>query len=140
MPQRKKQHFDGKVLRGLRKGLNWTQTRLATEVGVELKTVWNWENGKTTPSDEMIDRLCQIFDVDRIDFLSVVASEALVALIVALRRGGDSPTRIEMKQTEHALMVAEKLKALPVASLSAVDDAEDWQDNPFKKPMRGECF
>lgn len=35
--------MDGFELRLWRKGMGWTQERAAQELGVELRTYWNWE-------------------------------------------------------------------------------------------------
>ena len=46
------------VLRNERK---WTQTHLARQVGTNVKTIKDWENGVSLPSVHNIRKLCEIF-------------------------------------------------------------------------------
>lgn len=136
MPQVKKTHFESQVLVALRKSKDWKQDRLATEVGVNAKTIWNWENRKTTPGDNKIKKLCEIFEVDSITFASVVVLSSQINFVTSMLRGGDSPEKERREQTDHLLGVAEKLHALPVATKD-LGEEEESQDNPFSKPARG---
>ena len=48
-----------------------SQKEVAEILKVSNKTVCSWENGKTFPSAEMIDKLCKLYGVsyDNINFL-----------------------------------------------------------------------
>jgi transcriptional regulator with XRE-family HTH domain len=50
-------------LKRLRKARGLTQGNLAAELGVEMNTVWKWENGKIMPSVETLQRLANFFDI-----------------------------------------------------------------------------
>ena len=43
------------------KGLR--QTDVATHLNVTRGTVWRWENGKSLPTADLIEPLCQLLDV-----------------------------------------------------------------------------
>jgi transcriptional regulator with XRE-family HTH domain len=47
----------------LRKKKNLTQTGLAKKFGVEMNTVWKWENSIAAPSVDVIQRLAEFFGV-----------------------------------------------------------------------------
>ncbi|GHV36231.1 hypothetical protein FACS1894187_10460 [Synergistales bacterium] len=46
----------------LRKKANLTQAGLAKEIGVEMNTVWKWENSNAMPSVETVQRLASFFN------------------------------------------------------------------------------
>jgi len=49
------------------KGLK--QRYLADKIGVSVVTMSNWANGKSSPSKEHLDKLCNILDVSKQDIL-----------------------------------------------------------------------
>jgi len=40
----------------------WSLYRLAKELGLPQQTVYSWANGRTQPSYENMDRLCEVID------------------------------------------------------------------------------
>lgn len=52
-----------KHLAWLRKNAGLTQAQLATKLGVEMNTVWKWENKKIIPSVESAQKVAKFFDV-----------------------------------------------------------------------------
>lgn len=50
------------LVKELRRRLNLTQERFASEVGVTYSTVNNWENGKRAPQPFLLRRLLQMKD------------------------------------------------------------------------------
>ena|GEM_PF-5509583 len=58
----KKEAVPNVCLRQARYQRNWTQRRLADELGVEEQTVRSWERGIRVPSLDMRHRLCQLFE------------------------------------------------------------------------------
>jgi transcriptional regulator with XRE-family HTH domain len=55
------------LLRNARKGKNWTQGRLAEEIGASEDAIRNWEAGRRSPSLEYRYRLCKVFDMSASD-------------------------------------------------------------------------
>lgn len=51
-------------LRILRQAKGLTQTQLATQIGVDQRTVSAWEKGVCEPSFLMLSKLCDIFNED----------------------------------------------------------------------------
>ncbi len=51
----------GEILRVRRKALGWTQAQLAEKVGIAVKTVSNWENGRTLPDIVSLIRLSHLY-------------------------------------------------------------------------------
>ncbi len=45
-----------------RKKKQWSLYRLAKELGLPQQTVYSWANGRTQPSYENMDRLCDALD------------------------------------------------------------------------------
>ena len=58
----------GERIAFLRNRVGWSQSQLAKELHVSLKTVTNWERGDSDPSAKNIISLCEIFSVSA-DFL-----------------------------------------------------------------------
>jgi transcriptional regulator with XRE-family HTH domain len=63
-----KEAAEMKGLSNLRKKKCLTQAKLAKEMGVEMNTVWKWENTQITPSIDMAQRLASYFSVS-VDYL-----------------------------------------------------------------------
>lgn len=57
-------------LKEFRRNLKMSQTELARLLGVDQRTVSNWENKICEPSFEMLGKLCEIFDKSIDDFLT----------------------------------------------------------------------
>ena len=52
----------GMEIRETRKNiLKWSMEKLAREIGVALCTVYNWETGKSRPSNLAMDRIQKVF-------------------------------------------------------------------------------
>jgi transcriptional regulator with XRE-family HTH domain len=45
-----------------RKKKSWSLYRLAKELGLPQQTVYSWANGRTQPSYDNMDRLCEILN------------------------------------------------------------------------------
>lgn len=58
-------------LEAARKNANLTQMEAAKEIGVSNVTLCNWENGKSFPNAQQIDRICKVYGLsyDNINFL-----------------------------------------------------------------------
>lgn len=53
----------GERIKTLRKEHGWSQTDLATRIGADAGQISRYENGKITPSADVIIRLAETFDV-----------------------------------------------------------------------------
>lgn len=53
----------GEVLAEVRKDNHDTQQDLADQLNVSVSTVRSWENEKSTPSHEMLVKICQLYQV-----------------------------------------------------------------------------
>lgn len=51
-------------IKAARVNMGLTQQELADEVKVAKKTVWSWENGKTKPTIDKIEPLCNALGVE----------------------------------------------------------------------------
>lgn len=51
------------TLKMLRVGKNLRQTDVASALNVSRKTIIAWENGKSLPSLDMVDPICEFFGV-----------------------------------------------------------------------------
>lgn len=63
MNMKKINEIVGDNIAQLRKNLELTQAQLGELCGVEYGTVQRWENGKTWPKPEIVEKLCSIFKV-----------------------------------------------------------------------------
>lgn len=66
-------------LKGLRKKRDWSQQELADKVGVSKQSIFNYENGKKTPSRDTVAKLAQVLKVSQ-DFLLSGAQDSLDSL------------------------------------------------------------
>lgn len=57
-------------LKRLRKEREWSQQELAEKVGVSKQSIFNYENGKKTPSKDTVTKLTQAFGVSQSFLLS----------------------------------------------------------------------
>lgn len=53
----------GERITSLRLGRHWTQTHLARQVGTNVKTIKDWENGVSLPTVPNIRKLCELFSI-----------------------------------------------------------------------------
>jgi len=53
----------GKFIANLRKEKNMTQEALAEKLGVNVKSVSRWENGKNMPDHSLVKDICNIFNI-----------------------------------------------------------------------------
>ena len=60
----------GEKLKTLRLSRNLTQEHLSSELGITQKTYSNFENNKTQPNFEQIEKIAQILEVSILDFLT----------------------------------------------------------------------
>ena len=51
-------------IKKLRKALGYSQFKLATECGVSINTLRNWEYGVTTPNEENMKKLKKVLKVE----------------------------------------------------------------------------
>lgn len=51
----------GERITALRLDRHWTQTHLARQVGTNVKTIKDWENGVSLPTVPNIRKLCELF-------------------------------------------------------------------------------
>ncbi len=54
-----------KNLKELRRIRNLSQSDLAKEIGVSTNTISHYEGGKTTPSEKVIEKICERYSVSR---------------------------------------------------------------------------
>lgn len=52
------------IIRSAREALAMSQTDLAREVGVNLRTVMRWESGESRPRNRHLLRLCRVLGID----------------------------------------------------------------------------
>jgi len=60
----------GERIKLLRKEKNWSQSELAKKVNSDARQISLYENGKITPSPEMIVKIAQVFEVST-DYLLI---------------------------------------------------------------------
>ena len=53
-----------KIKEVARKIKGWSLYRLAKELGLPQQTVYSWANGRTQPSYENMDKLCDVLDTE----------------------------------------------------------------------------
>ena len=63
----------------MRKKLGWSQSRLANELGVSVKTIKNWESEVSDPSVKNIIELSQVFCVTA-DYLLGIDNQVSISL------------------------------------------------------------
>lgn len=63
----------------MRQKLGWSQSQLAKELDVNVKTVKNWENEVSDPSVKNIVRLTQLFSVTA-DYLMGIDNQTVIAI------------------------------------------------------------
>lgn len=63
----------------MRQKLGWSQSRLARELDVNVKTIKNWENEISDPSVKNIVRLTQLFSVTA-DYLLGIDDQTVIAV------------------------------------------------------------
>ncbi|NIM16407.1 MAG: helix-turn-helix domain-containing protein [Candidatus Aminicenantes bacterium] len=63
----------GERIRLLRKEKNWSQTELAKKINSDARQISLYENGKITPSPEIIVKIAQVFEVTT-DYLLIEKS------------------------------------------------------------------
>ena len=58
------------TLKAARVNAGFTQKQAANKLKVNQRTVLNWENGTSSPTSKMIDRICELygFDYNEISF------------------------------------------------------------------------
>lgn len=61
----------GYKLKTLRTNNNYTQEELAKQLFVTRQTISKWENGKTTPDIQTLNRICDFYNIQ----LSLLLSE-----------------------------------------------------------------
>lgn len=60
----------GKLIKKLRKKLNMTQTELAEKIECRKSSISNYENGYSTPSALILEKIAEAFDMNFADFIS----------------------------------------------------------------------
>ncbi|WP_407894369.1 helix-turn-helix domain-containing protein [Lacticaseibacillus sp. N501-2] len=58
------------ILQIRRKAVGWTQAQLAEAIGVSVKTVSNWENGRTMPDIQSLIRLSRLYGLSLDELLT----------------------------------------------------------------------
>ena len=58
------------ILQIRRKAIGWTQSQLAESIGVSVKTVSNWENGRTMPDIQSLIRLSHLYGLSLDELLT----------------------------------------------------------------------
>ena len=55
-----------------RKAVGLTQAQLGERVGVSMRQVWNWENGKSTPHPALYPKLAEILGVTALEVTELI--------------------------------------------------------------------
>ena len=63
----------------MRLKLGWSQSRLAKELNVNVKTIKNWESDVSDPSIKNIVRLSQLFSITS-DYLMGIDNQTVIAI------------------------------------------------------------
>lgn len=56
-------------LKAARVNAEMSQREAAERIGVNVSTVIKWENGKTSPKAVQLQKLCDVYGVESVDFL-----------------------------------------------------------------------
>lgn len=62
---------------------HYTQTKLANKLHVSRKTISNWENGRSQPSYQMLDKLSKIYGVSTSNLLSDKSNKISKAIFIS---------------------------------------------------------
>ena len=66
-------------IKQLRLERNWSQARLAKEVGLHTSSIQDWEAGISLPSAKVLDRLCDLFNTSS-DYILCRTDEESISL------------------------------------------------------------
>ena len=69
----------GERIKQLRLERNWSQARLAKEVGLHTSSIQDWEAGISLPSAKVLDRLCDLFNTSS-DYILCRTDEESISL------------------------------------------------------------
>lgn len=61
----------------LRESRNWTQEDLARKLQVNLKTIYHWESGTSSPSASNTVELCKLFSISSDYLLGIESNNAI---------------------------------------------------------------
>lgn len=114
----------GDRIKVLRKALNYTQQRLADELGLKQNTVATYEMNKTTPSDRTISDICSKFNVNETWLRTgegEMFNETTKAELLSMEFG-----RLMRISTSEDPTEGEKLK-LKLISFLAQLDSDSWE-------------
>ena len=70
----------GERITALRLSRQWTQTHLARQIGTNVKTIKDWENGVSLPTVPNIKKLCELFAITS-DYLLNLDSVPTIRLV-----------------------------------------------------------
>lgn len=56
-------------LKAARVNAEMTQKEAADRMGIDVSTVISWENGRTSPKAVQLQKLCEVYGVNSVDFL-----------------------------------------------------------------------
>ena len=57
--------INGKKLANFRTENGMTQAQLAKKLGMTASTIYNYESGKSTPSDEVVEKICMLLRINK---------------------------------------------------------------------------
>ena len=60
--------YFGEIIRNARKSLGLTQRQLAEKIGVSNTSISNWEKGLSRPDADLIQKLCDVLQLQPNDF------------------------------------------------------------------------
>lgn len=84
------------ALRELRHDLKLSSTDFAEKLGISPSRLSQWENGKYLPDLQMIERICNIFNVDPDIFFNVSVERASALEDIHYEAKGLSPEDAEL--------------------------------------------
>lgn len=78
------QEHISKIIKDIRKKYNLTQKDLASSLGVTYQAVSKWENAKNIPDIELINLMCQKYNIDINEFLNGKKKNSKLVIILII--------------------------------------------------------
>ena len=117
--------------------------KLAEILGVQLNTIWRWENGRASPSVEMAKTLAQIFGITESELLNGPGKQNWELRLVMRKTGHPLEGVIDMAKdnSNAALYIEDDVMAITLSAEYALweDDAkfEDFIEQLRRKRAAG---
>ena len=115
-----------KWLKYYREKAGLSLNKIAEQLGVQLNTVWRWENGRATTSVEMARALAQIFGISESELLNGPATQEWELRMVVSKTGDKEGGTVDMTGTGSTATLSIGDNAMAI-TLSA--DYTLWEDD-----------